>query len=184
MKPNSKGKGAPRGAPKYTTRDARAISVKHAQKAGEAIAAIARKHGMATPELLVAESKTKSHPLHNLIWSKWTDEDAAYRFRLHVARDILAAVTIETHGATHPAFIRVETVGGHVPARVVFDDIDMTAQFVADATRDLENWYNRWSRFRQAASADGTTGPTGGGVLEPVFAAIEKVVTKKDEKAA
>lgn len=184
MKTKANGKGAAKAAPKYTTRDARAIAVKDAQRVGEAIDDIAKRHGKATAELMVTESKSKSHPLHKFIWSKWSDDEAAYKFRLSVARDILAAVTIETHGAKHPAFIRVETVGGHVPAKTVFEDVDMTAQFIADATRDLENWYNRWSRFRQATSSTGPTGPTGPGVLEPVFKAIEKVIAKKEEKAA
>lgn len=158
---------------KYASRDTRAIRAKDAQVVGEAIAAITKKHGKATAELLVKESKARGHPLHQFIWAKFSDEDAAYRFRLWVARDILATITIETHAAQHPAFINIRTVGGHVPSSVVFKDVDMTKEFLDDAFKQMENWYNRFSRFRQASGA---------APLEPVFKAVELVMAKSKKK--
>jgi hypothetical protein len=162
------------GKKKYSTRDPRALSPKLAQAVGEAIEALATKHGRATPELLVREARAKGHPLHKLIWAK-SDEDAAWQYRVQAARIIMGAVRIEVHGSTVPAFINVNVGDGYVSAKTVFEDVDATAKLLADTLRDLEAWYRRAIRIRDAAGAE---------KLEPVFAAVEKIVSKPDRRAA
>ena len=89
-----------------------------AQKVGDAVEDIVAMAGSITPDTLVAEARNRKSPIHNLV--TWNREEAAHKWRVHQARNVLAnlRVIVESNGEEIPIIAYVSVHVDNVPAYV------------------------------------------------------------------
>lgn len=134
------------------------------KKAGRAVAkelnAIRRKTGgVLRPAEVVAWAR--EHPgsaLHARF--TWDDTEAAERYRLWQARDVIASVRFEPSAGTKVrAYVALTTDRGEESYRAVVDvlsDEEQRAQLLADALRDLKALRTKYAVLKELAGLDTT----------------------------
>lgn len=120
------------------------------QALGEAFEDIIRDRGELKPEALVEEARDPAHPAHRHF--DWDDEEAAGKWRLQQARQIIRIVSVREAGSGQvaPAFVSIRTDGG-VSYRAMSDVIesaDLTDRLLKQAESDLEAFEVRYRRFK------------------------------------
>lgn len=127
---------------------------------GEELQNIEKKHGAIKPELVVAEAKPKSSPLHEFF--TWDDSEAAIQWRLDQARQVVRSVRIihdDTPAAEQPmirAFVSVKAADtdkfdgtGYISTTRAMKIGFYHDQVLAAAKNELEQWRRRYSDLKE-----------------------------------
>jgi hypothetical protein len=126
-----------------------------AQKAGEALARIEKRHnGLLEPEMVVEEARGETSPLHAHF--QWNDHLAAEAYRTDQAREIIRALTIDIgHSNVEPRFVRgfvnVEVGGeqGYVSTTTAMSSAELRRQVIRKAWEELEAWRQRHAELTE-----------------------------------
>lgn len=138
------------------------FGLKKAQRIGEALAAIERKAGNLTPELVVKAAQSKRSPLHAEF--QWDDGEAARAYRLVQAawliRTVKIRVIVDERPAEARAFVRVvkatapesydndeeapPTTGSYVGIAAALENPDWRGQMLTQALRELEAFRRKY----------------------------------------
>lgn len=126
-----------------------------AQKAGEALAKLEKKHnGLLEPGMIVEAARAEQSPLHPHF--EWDDGVAAENYRADQAREIIRALTVDiSRSNIEPreirAFVNVEVGGdqGYVSTATAMRSIDLRRQVIAKAWAELEAWRQRHAELTE-----------------------------------
>lgn len=126
-----------------------------AKVAADEIERIDEKHGAATAECVVDESKPKKAPLHQCF--TWEDDKAGRQWRVHEARMLINSIEIvieqeDQPDITGPAFVNVTRGDGYRPIKVVMECEEMRETLLDRARGDLNNWRRRYGHLKKLAS--------------------------------
>jgi hypothetical protein len=122
----------------------------------EQLQAIYDSHKMLTPDLVLAEARVPSHPLHERF--EWDDTVAAERWRLEQAHELIRSVRVvyqEGADGKPPKDVRawqaVRDERGHVyePADRVATDPLLRKMVLADMERDWRTLKQRYENFQE-----------------------------------
>lgn len=151
------------------------ISKKNAQLANTELVKIRQRHGRITPKLVVAWARPAKNPLHRFF--TWDNRAAAAEHRLYEASALIRSIKliIRTDPNTEPTTVRahisvVDPVGAsYKPLVEVMSVKETREQLLAEALRELDTFRRKYAMLSG---------------LAVVFAAIEKVTSKRRRKAA
>lgn len=119
-----------------------------------------KKHGAVTPDAVVKEASKKSSPIHD--WFEWDDTEAAKKYRLEQARELIRSVHVtivgNDEGHTVRAFVHMGRDVGYEDIHTVLSVRDKREEMLARALRELEAFRRKYADLEELAS---------------VFAAIE-----------
>jgi hypothetical protein len=127
-----------------------------AQAAGELIVRLARRHTLATPEIIVAAAKPASSPIHAHF--TWNNSAAAQKCRLLEASKLLRSiVTIEIIAGRPMEFRAVVTgqvqgtdeAAGYMELETALSDPAMRPLVMARAEAEMDTFIAKYSRFRR-----------------------------------
>lgn len=120
-----------------------------AQECGEELASLERRHGRSlTPRVVVDAARSEESPLHRCF--EWNDAEAAEKFRLEQARQVIRSIRVVRSDA--PAntpmrvFINIQQADeqSYVPVSRVLSEPELferaRAQFVAESERFAEKY--------------------------------------------
>lgn len=108
---------------------------------------LVERDGIADPRVLADEAADPEHPLHSLF--DWDDTEAAAKWRVQQARQIVGRVRITVEGRSTPAHVHVTITGdsgqrnGYVPISAAMTDTQFRAQVLDDARAGLSGWRAR-----------------------------------------
>lgn len=137
---------------------------------------LAEQHdGLVTPGAVVERARDPESPLHDRF--TWDDSEAAERWRLEEARQLLRVFVVErpAEGAFTPvrAFVSLSTDraagGGYRTLQSVMNDEQLRAQMLRDALVELRSFEQKYRQLER---------------LSPVFRAVERVAAAVERKAA
>lgn len=118
---------------------------------------LAEKYGRALqPAEIVGEARAEASPLHG--WFDWDDSEAAAKWRLHQARQLVVTVQIEWPEAKDPirAFVSLksdrESSGGYRMAVDVLSDPERRAELLADARSDMLTFRAKYRALSELAA--------------------------------
>lgn len=146
------------------------------EKIGHALEDIAKANGGSlTPHAVLDVAKNTRHVLHRHF--TWDDAVAAKAHRLHQARVIIRAVRVvddDAVGGHIPAFVSInaDTGSRYKPIYQVKESVDLQAQVLAQAERDLEAWRRRYQILKDVCSI----------VLRAQELLKEKIEQRRNEK--
>lgn len=134
-----------------------------AQKVGERIEVLRRKHGgFVTPELLVQEARAKASPLH--VEFEWNDAKAADAHRLDQARYVLRTIVttvevIDREPAVVRAFVSVQPdedmaddlEAGYTSLNHALSQPKLRAQVVHQARMEFQALRRKYSELTELA---------------------------------
>jgi hypothetical protein len=121
-----------------------------AQKAGEALARLEKRHnGLLEPETIVVSAKNAASALHGHF--EWDDSVAAGEYRKDQARELVRSLTIDiSRSNVEPAkpiraYVSVESGGerGYASVATAMSSIELRRQVIARAWAELEAWRQR-----------------------------------------
>jgi len=128
-----------------------------AQRAGKRLAAIHKRRGHLSAELVVAEASKESSPLHEHF--EWDNTEAAEQYRLVQARTILRAIVIIRDNGEKDtplrAFVHLtdsEDEAVYMDINVAMGDAAMRNQVLTRAWRELESWRRRYEEYEELAA--------------------------------
>lgn len=134
-------------------------------RAKKEIEALVNRHnGTVTPKQVVDFARSKKTALHALF--TWDDGEAAEKWRLHQARNVLRVVVTILPNETKPiravvSLPKDRIAGtGYRPIEIVLKDVDKTEDLLKSALQELTTFKVKYSRLKQLAG---------------VFAAIDKL---------
>ncbi len=140
------------------------------QKVVAELRRIAAEHdGLLNPSDVVMAARSKSSPLHSKF--EWDDSEAAERYRLHQARQLIS-VTVEyiggqENGMLSRVFVSLTSDrkedGGYRTIDAVMSNRSSREQLLEDAVNDMETFKARYRELKELAD---------------VFAAMRKVRVK------
>ena len=139
-----------------------------AQTAGEEFERIYEKNGKLDPEDVVDESREEKAPLHPCF--EWNDVVAAEKYRVSQAGNMIRClVKVEATANAEEsvevrAFVHVEQ--SYHPITVAIKNVDMCAELLAMAERDMEAFKRKYSTLKQ---------------LSQVMAAIDNYREEKEQ---
>jgi len=121
---------------------------------------IQEKGGQITPPEIVESASVKDSPLHD--YFEWEDADAAIRWRIFQARNLMNHLKIEVRKngdvSEHKAFYSVitgEREGNVVKAYVtigrVINEEDIRVQVIEQALREMIGWKQRYKDYQELA---------------------------------
>lgn len=142
---------------RYVFKDGGTVAIKNGSKAdpqkiGEALADIAAKHdGELKPVAVVFAAEDERSVLHKHF--EWDDAEAAYKFRLDQARDLIALIRVDDEIDTEPvrAFLSVKDNGDNTSYRTVGEvrnSAHLQSLVLRQADRDLASFQ---ARYRELA---------------------------------
>lgn len=116
--------------------------------AGVELARLAAEHGTLTPDLVLAAAQDESSVLHDAF--EWNDGEAAHRWRLHQARQMIASVEVIRSEEQPPvlAFVSVTTDDGkrlYVDSARLIDDDELASRAMEEARKHVERAERRLS---------------------------------------
>lgn len=124
--------------------------------------------GLLLPETVVREARTKSSPLHSRF--EWDDGEAADRYRIWQARQLIRVVVEQIAGVAAPTEVFVSLSpdrhrgNGYRVVTDIMSDENMRGVMLQDALDELEVFKLKYRRLRE---------------LAVVFSAIRKVKRRK-----
>ncbi len=105
--------------------------------------------GILRPEDVVEAAVPEDHPLHR--YFQWDDSEAAKRYRVWQARQLIAIAIIYPDMAPVRTYIHVRsdraTGGGYRPVVAVLSDAELRQQALADAYRDFQVFEAKYRRL-------------------------------------
>lgn len=126
---------------------------------------IARSNGgLLLPEKVVEAARPKTSPIHSRF--EWDDSEAADRYRLWQARQLIKVCVEQVQGVSKPTevFVSLKTdradAGGYRITTDVLSDEEMKAQLLRDAVEELQIFKIKYRRLKE---------------LSDVFDAIDKI---------
>jgi len=129
----------------------------------------AENNGLLQPEVVVAEAKPETSPLHSRF--EWDNTVAGQNYRIWQARQLIRVVVEVVAGTdrTTNVFVsltsdREKESGGYRILTHVLSDNEMRHQLLADALSDLELFREKYKELRE---------------LAVIFSAIKKIKRKK-----
>lgn len=144
-----------------------------AQKAGEHLEKLEKKHGEVTPEIVLKDAKQEKSVLHSCF--EWDDKKAAEGYRLTQARFILQNLTVcvEKEGEEEPtltrAFVNVSPVsmsgnkGSYLSITNALSDEESRKIVLRNAMSELISYKRKYEELNE---------------LQEVFMAIDHVAEK------
>jgi hypothetical protein len=159
---------AKKGRAVYKPRVGSQLSKKDAQLVGQVCDEFCkRRGGVGRPEDLVAEvKKNKQHPLRKFF--EWDLAKAAQKHWVETARRLMTSYTIVIEKREIECDVRglqyVDSKRGYVPTSIVITDVDMSAEVLARAKRELSSFFHRYNNLKSVLE------------MGPVFDAIERVI--------
>ena len=141
----------------YQFRTGQAFGIE-AQLAGEALERIGNGNlGTLKPQEVVDAARPPDHPLHPVF--EWDDRTAAEAHRRQQARHLIGAIVTvmpeSRSGEPVRAFVNVNRGSdqqAYVPIRAAMEDEELRQQTLAQATRELVAWRQRYREFEELAS--------------------------------
>lgn len=134
------------------------LSDSDAEKYGPELHRITAKHGLAAPEIIVAEAKRKDNPLHEFIWDL-SDTEAARQHRLdqatYLVRHVVEIVVDDASGESVQIrpFIHVEEEEQEgYRERHAVDPERYRDMRLSEATTLLRSFVNRFADLTEFAS--------------------------------
>lgn len=127
-------------------------------------------HGLVSPRALLERSRAPASPTHK--YFEWDDTLAAEQHRLHQARQLIRAITIEVDGEEvrkycSPIYIEEFKENRYIDIRKAIKDTDIWKEILGRALKDAQLWQKRYEKLK---------------ALEPVFSAISKVEAKFERR--
>jgi hypothetical protein len=122
-------------------------------KIGKRLKKLTGKKGVITPEQVVEDAQNPKSPLHDEF--EWDDTEAAYKYRLDQARYLFRAIESvwveEETEMTVRSFVSIEEdlETPYRDGRVVLSDVELRAQWKAQALRELRSWRNRYNNIKE-----------------------------------
>ena len=124
-----------------------------AQKAGEYLEELEKKHSALTPEIVLEESRDENAVLHKCF--EWDDAKAAEGYRLVQARNIIRNITVKIEKQDSPAlitraFVNVQDEskkdkGRFVSVGIAITDEQMKKQILKNALYELQTFKNKYA---------------------------------------
>lgn len=154
---------------------------KQAPAIGTRLMQLARSAGEPVPpQVVLDDARPEGSPLHPFF--EWDDGEAAERWRLHQARQLvnhLQIIVVGSNGeeetrAMHNLVIETdagESVRGYVTAKTIEADAGMRAKVIENAMNHLQQWKARYGQYSELY-----------GVVEAIDAATAARKTKKGKK--
>lgn len=162
----------------YAARDGSHITDKQARVVGPVIERIAQASGgKASAADVLAEAARSTSPLHSFF--EWNDTKAAHEHRLEQARRLIRSIEVRRVGAPEDrvrAFhvVKAGPGEGYAPIGEILKSVDMSAELLKRAKRELEGWAQRYARLRDAAELAGVfRGLEEAGIIESLPIAAE-----------
>lgn len=121
-----------------------------AQKAGEALARLEKRHnGLLEPEMVVEAATDEKSALHDHF--EWDDSVAAVEYRKDQARELVRSLTVDIgRSNVEPpreirAYVNVESGGaqGYTSVATAMSSAELRRQVIAKAWSELEAWRQR-----------------------------------------
>lgn len=139
-------------------------SLAKAQDVGEELEAlIEQKDGVLMADDVVQASASPESSMHPIIY-RYSDEDAAYRYRLDEARKMLHSVRVVTEDNSEPQRVYVhvvtEDVQGYVTTARVQTEAELYARLLEIALKELDSFQKRYQQISE---------------LQPVLESIEVI---------
>ncbi|MCK9505893.1 MAG: hypothetical protein M0Q95_17155 [Porticoccaceae bacterium] len=110
--------------------------------------------GVILPRSVVEAAKDRKSPLHS--WFCWDDSEAAERYRIIQARELIRSVKVEIGDQTPRevrAFVSLTPDradgGGYRLAQEVVSDAQLYQQMLRDALAELERFEQKYSRIKE-----------------------------------
>ena len=155
----------------------RGITLNHqpsADKVGDLIDRLERKHGHVTPELLLEAATPRA--VHRKCYN-WEEGDAAHRYRLEqsrlLLRSIVTSVELPDNGPVKVgAFVSVpveetdKRKRGYVNVRTASSNFETQDAMLQDCLNSLRVWRRKWANLAKVADA-----------LKPIDVAVRKLQT-------
>lgn len=122
-----------------------------AQKTGETLESIYKKHGELEPETVVEESRPESAPLHPVF--EWDDQKAAEKYRVHQAGGLIRAVAVvEQPKNGKPAvevraFVYVQHT--YTPMHVVKSSVELQEEMLQTALKELNAFRRKYETLKE-----------------------------------
>ena len=130
--------------------------------------------GKLKPQVVVQAAQPKSSPLHSCF--DWRDTEAAYKWRLHQARQLILRVTVVYEGQSGNTIrmrplvsLMVDRSSGYRALVDVLSNPELRAQLLQEALAELERIRQKYADLRELSS---------------VFAEVRKVRAKTKRAAA
>lgn len=118
---------------------------------------IRAKRGSLTPEIVVEEARDPAHPLHHRF--TWDDTEAARKYRLHEAGQLLRVTYRQPLGGGRTADLRAFWVvheprtgtptNEYKPLEEVVDDPIQKELMLRQMERDWERFKQRWQHMKE-----------------------------------
>lgn len=112
--------------------------------------------GTLTPEYVVSRASDPKHPLHKSF--TWNDTEAARKWRLHQARNLIRVHVNVIWPDTKPTRVFVSLMEdrrsgvGYRSAVDVLEDDELRDQLIAQAKRDADLWRKKYGILRDVAA--------------------------------
>lgn len=122
----------------------------------QALVAIAHSNGgIILPQTVVDAARNEGSPLHN--WFCWENDEAAEKYRLIQARDLIRTVRVEIGDQSAMevrAFVSLTTDradGGYRLVQDVLSDEQLYRQLLRDALAEMVRFEQKYSRVKELA---------------------------------
>jgi len=129
-----------------------------AQEIGERLSKIRQQHqGRLTPEAVLDDASDEASPLHPAF--VWDDTEAAHRFRIQQAGQIIRAVVVVVESAEKVgpvrAFVSVRQQDDDAPSYTTIEhamsDESLRTQVIAQALAEANEWKQRYKQYGELA---------------------------------
>ena len=119
----------------------------------DALTEIESKEGILRPQDVVKAAQNEDSPLHKHF--EWEDSEAAAKYRIWQARQLIASVKVEFLGEDRPAYynatVQVESVPvrGYHSLEKVLNDEELREKVVIQAVKDLAFVYRKYESLKE-----------------------------------
>lgn len=109
--------------------------------------------GKITPQDVVEEAQDFNSPIHD--YFEWDDSEAAEKYRLWQARQLIASVKVEWMGKQTDAYYTARVVIDEEPqqayysAEKVFNNEDLYKQVLKSAVSELRYWQTKYKELKE-----------------------------------
>jgi len=127
---------------------------KKAQKYGERLENIKSKNKILTPLIVLKDAEKKSSPYHDEFI--WDDTLAAYKWRIHTARNLISAIYVEIESFDEPVrmyeSVIVDEERQYENIETISQDEFFMNQVLNEIRSDLVKLQKKYSTYKQLAS--------------------------------
>jgi len=116
----------------------------------------ARNNGLLEPAGVVKEARSEKSPLHS--WFDWDETEAAHKWRLHQARNLLRVMVTYSFSGKRKIVTRVYVSlttdrgeGGYRTTVSVMSDPELRAQLLADALDEMKLFERKYAALQELA---------------------------------